>query len=126
VILHFGDYDPSGQDAAAKIETTLREFAPEITFEFHRLAVTAKQIERWQLPSRPTKASDTRSRKWTGGDSVELDAIEANQLRALCRDWIEAIIPDDWLATILAAEESERSFLTTWANAAAEAAEAIQ
>ena len=30
VILHFGDHDPSGQDAANKIETTLKEFAPEI------------------------------------------------------------------------------------------------
>ena len=117
VILHFGDYDPSGQDAAAKIEATLREFAPEIEIQFFPLAVTERQIRRWRLPSRPTKQSDTRSRTWTGGDSVELDAIEANQLRALCRHWIEAIIPDGWLKTLQAAEESERELLANWAEA---------
>ena len=84
------------------------------------MAVTEHQIDRWRLPSRPTKTSDTRSKTWTGGDSVELDAIEANQLRALCEEWIEALIPDDWMATVRAAEESERSFLTTWAELAAE------
>ena len=46
VILHFGDHDPSGRDAADKIERTLREFAPEIEIEFRRLAVTPEQIER--------------------------------------------------------------------------------
>ena len=29
ILYHFGDFDPSGQDAAAKIESTLRELAPE-------------------------------------------------------------------------------------------------
>ena len=37
VILHFGDHDPSGRDAADKIEATLREFAPEVEIEFHRM-----------------------------------------------------------------------------------------
>jgi hypothetical protein len=121
VILHFGDHDPSGRDAADKIESTLEEFAPEVEFAFHRIAVTPEQIEAWRLPSRPTKASDSRSKTWTGGDSVELDAIEANQLRALCEEWIEALIPDGWLASVQAAEESERSFLATWAKVATEA-----
>ena len=97
IILHFGDWDPSGQDAATKIETTLRKFAPEIEIKFWRIAVTASQIKRWRLPSRPTKASDTRSKSWTGGDSVELDAIEANTLRRLALYYIESIIPDGWL-----------------------------
>ena len=51
VILHFGDHDPSGRDAADKIEHTLREFAPEIDLEFCRLAVTPEQIETWRLPT---------------------------------------------------------------------------
>ena len=117
VILHFGDHDPSGRDAADKIEQTLREFAPEIEIEFRRLAVTPEQIETWRLPTRPTKTTDTRTKTWTGGDSVELDAIEANQLRHLCEAEIEALLPDDWLQGVRAAEASEREMLATWAAA---------
>jgi hypothetical protein len=122
VILHFGDHDPSGRDAADKIELTLRGFAPKIGLEFHRVAVQPDQIERWRLPTRPTKSTDSRSKGWTGGDSVELDAIEASTLRALCEDWIEAFIPDGWLEGLRAAEESERSFLTSWAAVVAQGA----
>jgi hypothetical protein len=123
VILHFGDHDPSGRDAADKIERTLREFAPEIEIEFNRLAVTPEQIEIWRLPARPTKVSDSRSKTWTGGESVELDAIDANQLRHLCRAFVEELIPDGWLGSLQAAEDSERAFLASWASLAAEAAQ---
>ena len=119
VVLHFGDHDPSGRDAADKIEATLREFAPEVEIEFARAAVTPEQIEEWRLPTRPTKRSDSRSKTWTGGDSVELDAIEANTLRALCEDLIEQIIPDGWLDGLRAAEESERDLLRSWADSVA-------
>ena len=117
VILHFGDHDPSGRDAADKIERTLRGFAPEIGIGFRRMAVTPEQIGQWGLPTRPTKATDSRSRTWTGGDSVELDAIEANALRGLLEDELEAMLPDDWLGGIRAAEESERELLSNWARA---------
>jgi hypothetical protein len=62
VIFHFGDHDPSGKDAAQKIERSLQEFAPEIEIEFVSLAVTPEQITEWRLPSRPTKASDSRTK----------------------------------------------------------------
>ena len=117
VILHFGDHDPSGRDAADKIEHTLREFAPEVDLEFCRLAVTPEQIETWRLPSWPTKTTDTRSKTWDGGDSVELDAIEANLLRHLCEMEIEALLPEDWLQGVKVAEASERAMLATWAEA---------
>jgi hypothetical protein len=117
VILHFGDHDPSGRDAADKIEGTLREFAPEVEIEFVRVAVTPEQIARWRLPGRPTKGTDSRSKGWTGGDSVELDAIEANALRALCETRLEALVPPGWLEAIRAAEASERELLARWSAA---------
>jgi hypothetical protein len=73
-IYHLGDYDPSGQDAARKIEEELRELAPDAEIHFERLAVTPEQIERWNFPTRPTKQSDSRA-KGFGDISVELDAI---------------------------------------------------
>jgi hypothetical protein len=79
-IYHLGDFDPSGVNAGEKIEETLRELAPDAEIIFERLAVTREQIEGWGLPTRPTKSTDTRARGF-GSISVELDAIEPNQLR---------------------------------------------
>jgi hypothetical protein len=63
-IFHLGDYDPSGQDAARKVEETLRELAPDAEIHFERLAVTPAQIIFWELPTRPTKATDSRSKNF--------------------------------------------------------------
>jgi hypothetical protein len=114
VILHLGDHDPSGRDAGDKIEATLRDLVPELQIDFDRVAVTERQIAEWSLPSRPTKAHDPRAKGWTGGDSVELDAIPAPWLRRLLEGWIEALIPDGWLAAQHAAEASERDLLDHW------------
>ena len=113
-IYHFGDWDPSGQDAADNIEARLQEFAPEADITFEKVAVQPEQIEAWNLPSRPTKTSDTRSAKWRGGESVELDAIDPNRLRALVRAVIEEHVDEDQLAVIRVAEESERELIKAW------------
>jgi hypothetical protein len=87
-LYHLGDYDPSGVNAGEKIKETLREMAPDAEIYFERIAVTPEQIAEWNLPTRPTKASDTRS-KGFGNISVELDAIDPNALRALVQETIE-------------------------------------
>jgi len=114
-IYHLGDFDPSGQDAATKVEEALRSFAPGVEIAFRRLAVTRQQIEEWRLPTRPTKASDSRA-KGFGAISVELDAIPAPTLRDMVRVAIDWHLPQDQLAVLKAAEESERSFLSIWAE----------
>jgi hypothetical protein len=113
-IYHFGDWDPSGQDAANNIERRLREFAPDAEIYFQKIAVTPAQIAQWSLPTRPTKASDSRSVRWAGGDSVELDAIDPNRLRNLVRDCIEQHVAPRQLEITRAAEESERELLRAW------------
>jgi len=42
-IYHLGDWDPSGQNAADKIEETLRELAPEAEIYFEKVAVRPDQ-----------------------------------------------------------------------------------
>ncbi len=106
-IYHLGDYDPSGVNAGEKIEETLRELAPNAEIYFERLAVTPEQIIEWNLPTRPTKMTDTRAKRH-GDISVELDAIDPNMLRELVRKAIERHLPADELAVLKAAEESER------------------
>jgi hypothetical protein len=109
-IYHLGDFDPSGVNAGEKIEETLDELAPDATIIFERLAVTRRQIQNWNLPTRPTKKSDTRS-KGFGAISVELDAIDPNQLRTIVQDAIERHLPADQFEVLKAAEESEREII---------------
>jgi hypothetical protein len=79
--------------------------------------VTPEQIEHWDLPTRPTKASDTRSKNF-GSISVELDAIEPNRLRRLVQDAIEQHLPADQFEVLKAAEESEREIISRLVNTA--------
>jgi hypothetical protein len=109
-IHHLGDYDPSGQDAARAIEQTLREMAPEAEIHFERLAVTPAQTARWRLPTRPTKATDSRA-KGFGSLSVELDAIPPGRLRDIVREAIERHLPPKQYAVLKVAEESEQRLI---------------
>jgi hypothetical protein len=93
-VYHLGDFDPSGVDASRALESGLREFAPEASISFERIAVTEAQIDDMSLPSRPTKSSDPRAEKFDG-DSVELDAIPPDDLRDLVRETIEQHIDRD-------------------------------
>jgi hypothetical protein len=111
-IYHLGDFDPSGVNAGEKIEETLSELAPDAEIYFKRIAVTPEQIAEWDLPTRPTKASDTRAKAFGSNLSVELDAIEPNQLRALVQETIEEHLPPEQFEVLKAAEQSEREIIT--------------
>ena len=104
-VYHFGDLDPSGVDAARDIEAKLRRYAPGAEIHFERPAVTRQQVDEWGLPTRPTKMTDTRAKKFTG-TSVELDAIPAARLRELVRGCIERHVDQEQLAVLRAAEQS--------------------
>jgi hypothetical protein len=95
-IYHFGDLDPS-----------------EIHFE--RPAVTRPQVEEWNLPTRPTKQTDTRAKKFGNDTSVELDAIPARKLRELVREVMNRHVDQQQLEFLRTAEKSERELLTAWA-----------
>jgi hypothetical protein len=115
-IYHFGDLDPSGVDAARDIEAKLRRYAPGAEIHFERPAVTREQVELWNLPTRPTKQSDTRAKKFGSATSVELDAIPARQLREIVRGCIERHVDQHQLQILRTAEESERELLKKWAG----------
>ncbi len=116
-VYHLGDHDPSGVCAAEKIGEALKEFAPDADLHFERIAVLPEQIAKWNLPTRPTKKSDSRS-KLFNGDSVELDAIRPDILRGLVEEVIEQHLPADQLAVLAVAETSERDMLRLFARQA--------
>lgn len=103
-LYYFGDFDPSGCDITRAVERGLREFAPEAEIHFQRVAVTREQIAQWELPTRPTKQTDSRSKNFEG-ESVEVDAIPPAQLRSLVRGCIERHIDRDALRRTKQIEE---------------------
>lgn len=86
-LYQLGDHDPSGVDAWRSFEQKIREFNPTARVEFERIAVTPQQIQDMQLPTRPTKKTDTRSKSFVGG-SVEVDAIAPSVLRKILENAI--------------------------------------
>jgi hypothetical protein len=106
-IYYLGDHDPSGVDIPRNVEARLREFAPEAAIHFERVAVTPEQIAAWRLPTRPTKATDSRAKHFDGA-SVEVDAIPPAQLRALVRERIAQHVDPLALRRLQLVEAAER------------------
>ena len=109
-VLYLGDRDPSGDDIARNVAEQLEDMS-SCEIEFVRVAVTSEQVEEYDLPTRPTKQSDSRTRGWDGAGSVEVDAIEPDVLRELVGDEIEACIDQHELDTVLVAEADEREIV---------------
>jgi len=87
VILYFGDYDPSGADIPRSLEDNLNRMGVDVTL-IH-CALNQKQIQELGLPGVPPKRNDTRTNGWSGGDVVELDAVEPRLLAEMCSKAIE-------------------------------------
>jgi hypothetical protein len=114
-VYQLGDHDPSGVDGWRSFVERVRGFT-DAAVTFERLAVTPAQIDELGLPTRPTKASDSRARGFLG-ESVEVDAIPAPVLRALVEGAITQHIDPEALRLTRIAEDSERDVLTRLAGA---------
>jgi hypothetical protein len=110
IIYHLGDYDPSGVAAG---ESVLRAFRDDfkVDLQFTRIAVTEEQIHRLNLPTRPTKLTDTRAKKWTGGECVELDSIPPTEIRSLVESSIVQNIDQHEWDVLKQTEEMEKDTL---------------
>jgi hypothetical protein len=92
VLLHVGDSDPSGEsiftamteDAGAFVEADRVLATARIIAE--RVALTQQQVDEYDLPSTPAKASDSRSAAWEGG-TCQLEALPPDVLAqpSICR-----------------------------------------
>lgn len=116
VLLHVGDFDPSGvsifsamaEDAAAFVQRDRVIHTLEIIPV--RVALTAVQVKAYDLPTAPAKASDTRSKSWSGG-TCQLEALPPDILAELVRGAITEWFDFDILADHMGAEAVERAEL---------------
>lgn len=104
------DYDPSGVNLSEQVERRLRQFAPKAEIIFERVAVTPGQIALYNLPTRPTKRTDSRAASF-GDESVELDAIAPADLREMVEDAIVGHVDCGLLARVKSVEQAERESL---------------
>ena len=108
IVLHAGDYDPSGcaiiDSLAADITAFVAELAPWQDLEFRRVAVTPAQIRRYSLPTAPQKRTDVRGERMD--DTVQAEALPPDILASELTAAIEDTI--DWGALEAARERGER------------------
>jgi len=109
-LFHLGDYDPSGHAAADAIENTLA-YDFDCDIDLKRLAILPGQIRRFNLPTRPTKQTDSRARNWDGDECVELDAMPPAEMCSLVEKAITNLIDvGEWTA-LQKIEAAERESL---------------
>ncbi|MFC4671694.1 hypothetical protein ACFO5X_24295 [Seohaeicola nanhaiensis] len=104
VILHLGDYDPSGESIFESVAEDVAAFVaadrPWATVEvnFERIALTRNQVRDFDLPTAPPKATDSRSKSWDGG-TCQLEALPPNMIAEILRAAIERHLDHDQLET---------------------------
>jgi hypothetical protein len=109
-LYYLGDHDPSGEDITRAVREGIEEFAPDAEIYFERIAVTQQQINEMNLPTRPTKTSDTRHKNFDG-ESVEVDAIPPSDLREMVEECIEFHVDADALERTKRIERAEREMM---------------
>jgi hypothetical protein len=108
-ILHFGDFDPSGEDMVRSLRERLALLScrPQIA----KCALTYDDVQRYELPSDFTKKTDTRRAafvaKW-GDVSVELDALPIDVLRDRIVAEVESRMDLAALRQVREREQAER------------------
>ena len=109
-IYYFGDHDPSGMWIPRKVEERIREVLPRLDLEFTRVAVNENQIEEYDLPTRPPKKSDSRTKNFVG-DTVEIEALDVSVLREMCEARIEEHVSPSVRSQVKSSEKTGRNFL---------------
>jgi len=121
VILHLGDYDPSGEsifndglveDIYAFLERDVPHKQPNEVAVFERVALRAGHIERFNLPTTPPKDSDSRTKNWQGAATCQLEALPPDVLAGLLDATIKTYLNLAVYERDLKAEEEERRRIT--------------
>lgn len=116
VLLHVGDYDPSGvaifeaiaKDVEAFVESDRHLATTKIISQ--RVALTAEQVVEHDLPTAPAKASDGRSKSWTG-ETCQLEALAPDVLAEIVGNAIRSHFDPITLQDVLDREKEDRAEL---------------
>jgi hypothetical protein len=116
LLLHVGDFDPSGESIFTSLSEDAAAFVREdrtvhtIYLEAQRVALTAQQVADHALPTAPPKATDGRSRGWTGG-TCQLEALPPDDLAWIVDDAIRSHLDLNTYHKVIALEQDDRAEL---------------
>jgi len=118
VLLHFGDYDPSGESIFDTIRDDAGLFVAQYSGDWdlmrpERIALTGDQVDEYSLETAPPKLSDSRSANWYG-ETAQLEAMPPDLLAEVVREAIESRMDLDALEAVRDRSEEERGRLTEW------------
>jgi hypothetical protein len=123
LVLHFGDWNPSGEHMGTNFEETLRRYRAK-NFTFTRAALTEQQIKRFKLITRPAKDTDVRTPNFSGKVCCDLDALTKAQLQDLVRACLKQQY-EEQVERNKDEQEAERAKLRKYAAALTTAARKI-
>jgi len=121
VILHLGDYDPSGEsifndglveDIHAFLDRDVPHKFPEEVAIFERVALRPEHGDEYDLDPAPPKASDSRTKNWSGTETYQLEALPPDELASLLTDAMERHIDTEIYEQDLEKEEEEAQRIT--------------
>jgi hypothetical protein len=106
VVLHLGDYDPSGENIFDVIAEDVHAFLisiiphkhPGDVALFKRVALTPELIREHNLPTAPAKRTDSRSKRWGGRETCQLEALPPDVLANVITHEIESYLNPNLLA----------------------------
>ena len=110
-IYYFGDFDPSGLDISRNTEQRLQEFVDSDALAFKRVAVNEDQISELLLPTRPTKATDSRSKNFGSDISCEVNVNRPDVLRSMVGACISSHIDTEQIKAAQEIKRHERELL---------------
>lgn len=114
-VLYLGDFDPSGRDMVRDIRDRVDEFlGHEYNFEVVPLALTMKQIRKYNPPPNPAKISDPRAGEYIktyGNVSWELDSLPPEVLMDIAEEGIRDYLHVGRYNAFIAREDKEKKIL---------------
>lgn len=110
VVLHIGDHDPSGVHMHSSLDEDLQAFVEAFgcSVEVQRIAVVPWQIEEYNLPTAPPKATDRRSFE---GLTTQAEAIPPGTLKEIVIDHIEGLMDMGTYNAVIEREDEVREKL---------------
>lgn len=113
VLLHIGDYDPSGESIFTALAEDVSAFVQDRGGDAPipiRVALTEAQVEHHNLPTAPPKRSDSRSVTWHG-ETCQCESLPPDVLADYARLAVEREIDTSLVEEIRAEEAVERDDL---------------
>ncbi len=112
LILHLGDYDPSGVKMFEALRGDIQAFGGDV--EFRRIAVTRDQIDALDLPTAPPKRGTSHAATFDDDVTVQLEAIQPSDLKRIVSDAVTDALDMDAFRESVARGDAIREELKEW------------